>query len=315
LPESEVLEGLMPGCYVAFHKQLGDLVLLEPTLSKLRDCHGAPVGCMTRGGHAPLLRLIPGVRRQRGIPLRYRSHLYCFDPLDKSALRSFLSPAGAKSCVLPGTRKMMWFHRRIFRPLIVHELGDHYVAEYFWRHTPVASSLPFRPPRLDLPPDSWKPDGLGDEPFVLVNPTAGWRQKSWLPDRWVETLRVLHDEKALRFVMTNASSDWQSRHCREIQEKSGPFLRSLANGTTLENFLWLCSRAQAVLTVDGSASHLADAFGVRRVTLFGPTNSRNWHYPSPGSIVVQAPPSKDKICRMRDLAVDAVIDAARKVLR
>jgi ADP-heptose:LPS heptosyltransferase len=305
----------MPGCYVAFHKQLGDLVLLEPTLSKLRDSHGAPVGCMTRGGHAPLLRLMPGVRRQRGIPLTYRSHLYCYDPLDKSAVRSFFSPAKAKSCILPGTRKMRWFHRRIFRDVIVHDLGDRYVAEYFWHHTPVASSWPFRPPRLDLPPESWKPGGLGEEPFVLVNPTAGWRQKSWLPDRWVETLGILHDEANLSFVMTNASSDWQIRHCREIEEKTGRFVRSLAGGTTLENFLWLCSRARAVLTVDGSASHLAHAFGVPSVTLFGPTNSRNWHYPTPENLIVQAPPSKDRICRMRDLPVDPVIEAARTLLQ
>jgi ADP-heptose:LPS heptosyltransferase len=258
---------------------------------------------------------MPGVRRQRGIPLTYRSHLYCYDPLDKSAVRSFFSPAKAKSCILPGTRKMRWFHRRIFRDVSVHDLGDRYVAEYFWHHTPVASSWPFRPPRLDLPPESWKPGGLGEEPFVLVNPTAGWRQKSWLPDRWVETLGILHDEANLSFVMTNASSDWQIRHCREIEEKTGRFVRSLAGGTTLENFLWLCSRARAVLTVDGSASHLAHAFGVPSVTLFGPTNSRNWHYPTPENLIVQAPPSKDGICRMRDLPVDAVIEAARTLLQ
>ena len=33
----------MPGCYAVFHKQLGDLVLLEPTLAKLREHHGVPV--------------------------------------------------------------------------------------------------------------------------------------------------------------------------------------------------------------------------------------------------------------------------------
>ena len=59
----------MPGCYAVFHKQLGDLVLLEPTLAKLCEHHGAPVECMTRGGHAPLLQLMPGVQfRSVGFP-------------------------------------------------------------------------------------------------------------------------------------------------------------------------------------------------------------------------------------------------------
>ena len=305
----------MPGCYAVFHKQLGDLVLLEPALSKLRDHHGAPVRCMTRRGHAPLLRLIPGVLVQRGIPLAWRSHLYCFDPLNKSAVRSWLSPARIKRCVLPEKREMKWFHGHIFRELIVPELGDRYIAEYFWKSTPLPSSQSFRPPRLNLPPNDWKPKGFGSEPFVLVNPTAGWRQKSWLPDRWAQTLGALHHERALNFIMTSASVDWQIQHCREIQEKSGSLVRSLASGTTLENFLWLCSRAQAVFTVDGAASHLARAFSVNNVTLFGPTNSRNWHYPTAGSLAVQAPPSKDHICRLRNLSPDAVIEVARQALR
>jgi ADP-heptose:LPS heptosyltransferase len=304
----------MPGCYAVFHKQLGDLALLEPALSKLRDHHGAPIGCMTRRGYAPLLRLMPGVHSQRGIPLVWRSHLYCFDPLNKSAVRSLLSPARVKRCVLPEKREMKWFHRRIFRELIVPELGDSYIAEYFWESTPVPSAHSFRPPRLNLPPNHWKPGGFGSEPFVLVNPTSGWRQKSWLPERWAQTLGALHNERALSFIMTSASMDWQIRHCREIQERSGSLVRSLANGTTLENFLWLCSRARAVLTVDGAASHLACAFGVNSVTLFGPTNSRNWHYSSAGSFAVQAPPSKDHVCRLRNLPAEAVIEVARQVL-
>ena len=304
----------MPGCYVAFHKQLGDLVLLEPALSKLRDHHGIPIGCMTRRGHAPLLRLIPGVHPQRGIPLRHQEYLYCFDPLNKSAVRSFFSPARLKRCVLPEKREMKWFHPLVFRDVIIPELGDRYVAEYFWENTPVAGSVPFRPPSLSPPPDNWKPDGLGDEPFVLVNPTAGWRQKNWLPDCWAQTLGTLYREKGVPFIMTSGSVDWQIQHCREIQEKSGPFLRSLASATPLEGFLWLCSRARAVLTVDGAASHLGSAFAVNTLTLFGPTNPRNWHYPADGSLSVQAPPSKDHICRLRNLSSDAVIEMATQLL-
>ena len=162
LGRSGLFEGSdrMPGCYAVFHKQLGDLVLLEPTLAKLREHHGAPVDCMTRRGHGPLLQLMPGVRFRRGVPLTYRGHLYCFDPLNKSALRSLLAPSRIKKCVLPERREMKWFHGPLFGDLIVPELGDRYVAEYFWQSTPVPSSVPFRPPRLDRPPDQWKPEGF-----------------------------------------------------------------------------------------------------------------------------------------------------------
>jgi ADP-heptose:LPS heptosyltransferase len=304
----------MSGCYAVFHKQLGDLVLLQPALNRLCQHHGAPVECMTRSGHGPLLQLMPGVRFRRGVPLAYRRHLYCFDPLNKSALRSMLAPSSIKKCVLPEKREMRWFHRPLFRELIVPELGDRYVAEYFWETTPVPTSEAFRPPRLDQPPDEWKPLGVGDQAFILVNPTSGWRQKSWLPEAWGQLLAALRNDTDLEFVMTSASVDWQIEHCREIEEKSGSLVRSLASSTTLKNFLWLCSRAKAVLTVDGAASHLARAFGVNSITLFGPTNSRNWHYAGDGSIAVQAPPSKDHVRRLRNLAPEVVLEVARRML-
>jgi len=301
----------MSGCYVVFHKQLGDLLLLEPALSRLRAHHGLPVCVLTRNGHAPLLEIMPGMRFQHGLALTPRSHLYCFDHQNKSALRALLIPARHKRAILPEKREIAWFHRPLFGDPIVTELGDRYVAEYFWDNTPVPATGPFRPPRLNRPPDAWKPPGFSHEPYVLLNATSGWRHKSWLPERWAEVLRDLHTEHGIRFVLTSASTDWQIRHCHEIETLAGPFVTSLASGTTLENFLWLCAHARMVFTVDGAASHLATAFGVRSLTLFGRTNIHNWHYPAARHIALQAPASRDGICRLRDLAGPGVLEAAR----
>ena len=127
---------------------------------------------------------MPGVQFRRGIPLAYRRHLYCFDPLNKSAVSSLLSPARVKRCVLPEKREMRWFHGRLFRELIVPELGDRYVAEYFWESTPVPSAHAFRPPRLESTAGSLEAGRLRQRALRLVNPTSGWRQKSWLPECW-----------------------------------------------------------------------------------------------------------------------------------
>lgn len=301
----------MPGCYVVFHKQLGDLLLLEPALAKLRDHYGAPVSVMTRAGHAPLLRLIPGVEYQAGLPLAWRSHLYGFDPLNKTALRASFAPAFHKILVLPEKREMKWFHPLLFRKIIVPELRDRYVAEYFWEHTPVPASGPFRPPRLADAPNRWKLADCEDRSYVLVNPTSGWRKKSWLAARWAAVLRTLHEEWGCHFLISSGSADWQVEQCREIEKLAGPGVRSLAGHTPLKQFLWLCCHARMVLTVDGAASHLAAAFGVPCLTLFGPTPSANWHYPTPLSRIIQAPPDKDGKTRLKTLGADEVISAAK----
>lgn len=299
----------MSGCYVVFHKQLGDLTLLEPAIAKLRAHHGSPIIVMTRSGHAPLLQLMPGVVFQKGPALRWFSHLYCYDRLSKSAIRTIFTPAGRKIGILPEIEEVKWYHKYIFGPRIVPEIADTYVAEYFWQHTPVPATEPFRMPQLQRPPEAWQIPSVGDSPFVLINPTSGWRQKMWKAERWVELMQALHAQYGWRFLMTSVSTDWQVNHCREIAEGAGPLVQSLSNGTTLEQFLWLCSRASMVLTVDGAASHLSQAFGVPTLTMFGPTSSANWHRTTGISVCVQAGPSKDGKRSMRNLPTATVLEA------
>lgn len=296
----------MSGCYVVFHKQLGDTLLLEPALTRLREHHGAPVSLITRGGFRPLVQLMEGVVFQEHAPVSWRSHLYCFDPLSKSAFRALLAPAGSKRCILPDDWEMKWYHPLLFGKVIVPGLNDHYVARYFWENVPVPALSPFRPPRLHRPPETWRPSVMDGKPFVLLNPSSGWRKKSWVPERWVEVLRFLHN-RGYRCLMTSGSVDWQVQHCQAIKEKAGTLVDYVTK-TTMEEFLWLCSRAELVLTVDGAASHLAAAFGVRNLTLFGPTNIHNWHHSTEVSQALQAPLNKGT-SHMRNLPVDSVISA------
>ncbi len=289
-------------------------MLLEPALTRLGEQHGEPVMVMTRNGHAPVVELMDGVEMQRGPAWKWRSHLYCFDPLNKSATRSFFAPAGTKRCILPDRAEIQWFHRPLFGDVIVPGLGDRYVAEYFWDLVPGPARTPFRGPRLNQPAEAWRPEGFDEMPFILLNATSGWRRKNWLPERWAEVLRVLHEETGLPVVATSASTDWQVAHTQEIAKQAGPGLRSLASGTTLENYLWLCSRAKMVLTVDGAAAHLAAAFGVKNLTLFGPTSIHNWHNPSEISRAIQADASKDGKVRLKNIPAGVVLAAARELL-
>jgi ADP-heptose:LPS heptosyltransferase len=54
----------------------------------------------------------------------------------------------------------------------------------------------------------------------------------------------------------------------------------LSGATTLQGFLALCHGARMVISVDGSASHIASAFGRPTLTLFGPTDPAHWHHPN-----------------------------------
>ncbi len=304
----------MRGCYVVFHKQLGDLLLLEPALSRLAAHHGRPVRLLTRGGHEALASLMPDVEIHTGPTFVPARHLYCFDPVNKSATRALFTPAWHKTGVFPNREELSWFHRLIFHPIIVPELQDEYIAEYFWKNTPVPAVGEFQMPRLNRPPDSWAVPGLVTGGFILLNPTAGWKRKSWLEQRWAETVQHIRSRSNLPILMTSASTDWQISQCAGIVELTGGVVRSLANGTTLQNFLWLCANASLVVTVDGAAAHFATAFGTPSLALFGPTNIGNWHRSTKHNLAVQAPIGKDGTRRMRDLAVKPVLDSLDRLI-
>lgn len=303
----------MSGGYAVFHKQLGDLVLLEPALAQLAARWGGPVRLLTRSGHGPLVRLMHGVKMQRGVGWRPARELVCFDARNKSALRGLVTPALRKVCLVADPADVRWFHRAIFGHVEGPGLGDDYVAEYFWRLAG-GSDGTFHPPRLEHPPATWAPMGIEPGDYVLVNATSGWRRKCWRPERWAELIRELHRQTGAKFLLTSASLDWQVAHVREVASACGGIVQCLAGGTTMENFLWLCANARLILTVDGSPAHLGRAFGVPSVALFGPTHLPNWHLPSATTLAVQAPTSKDGSRRTKDIRVEQVLEAARELL-
>jgi ADP-heptose:LPS heptosyltransferase len=257
---------------------------------------------------------MPGVKYQLGPALRSRAGLYCFDGLSKSAIRSWATAARSKHAIIPQGAAIQWLHHRAFGRIDTPELGGSYVAEFFWNHTPVPSHEPFRAPKLQRPPDEWNIEGMRDGSYVLVSPTSGWAKKMWNVDKWVEVMKTLRDRLGIGFVLTGGSEDWQKEHCAMLAAKAGEMMRNYSNKTSLKEFLWLVSHAQLVLSVDGATSHLAQAFGVPSLTLFGPTNKDNWHRETPSHIAVQAPVSHDGKRLMRNLGVPSVLEALKRLL-
>ncbi len=258
---------------------------------------------MTRNGHADLVALMDGVKMVRGLAIKPAGSLYCYDPLPKSALRSALAPVFSRKLIPPERYELHWFHPIVFPRFSSPELGESYVAEFFWKHTLVPSDQPFRPPVLRHPPREWAPKGWKEGEYILVNATSGWKKKMWTVDGWTRVLQSLGPGH--RFVLTHGSADWQKAHCASIATATSSALQT----TTMREFLWLCANARAVLTVDGSASHLAAAFGVKCFTLFGPTCPAHWHRPAPGHLAFQAPADTKGLRRLRDLDAEPVIEA------
>jgi len=97
--------------------------------------------------------------------------------------------------------------------------------------------------------------------------------KNWTAEKWAITINRLAQHGIGPVVMTSGTQDWQKEHCAAICRQLIEPIECIAGETTIKNYLWIIWNAKAVLTVEGSAGHIAAAFKRRCLTLFGHTNA------------------------------------------
>ncbi len=293
---------------VICHKQLGDMTLLEPALARLAASFGGPVEVLTRSGHAPLIALMPTARMAERIWLRRFDAVFSYDDLTKSIFNAMLTFAPRKDLLLRSPTEITPLARRAFRSIAAPGVNEEYLGRYNWEHTLTESTEPFRPPHLEIPPDTWRPPDFALENYLLLNPTAGWKSKRWRASSWSRVLEALRPHGVDRVLITSGGQDWQIEHAQRIAEKLGDQAVFLGGQTRLEEFLWLVAHARMVLGVDGAASHLAAAFGGKNLTLFLRTNPHNWHLPTVRSRALIA--THDAATDSYDFAIDDVVNEA-----
>lgn len=296
---------------VIYRKQLGDLLLLQPALTRLAE--STPVAVHARAGCSDLLSLMPGNIRPAPDALFPRAAtVLCLEDRPAAFFTAARALGARKRLLLTRPSAYAWarlfFHDIVVRP----GLGD-YQAHVHQRLLCGLDSG-FTAPQLTPPPASWRPAGLPTR-YAVLHPTAAWQRKTWPAERWVELLSHLGSN--LPWVITAGSAAWEVALAARIADTLATRLRihNLAGQTSLRGYLATLAGACATFCVDGSASHLSAAFGHPTLTLFGPTRATRWHRPGPHRLCLEAsnfsPQSKPPVDA---IPVRAVLPAARAIL-
>jgi len=265
---------------VLYRKQLGDLLLLQPAIELLSKRYELPVTVFCRPGMEDLLSLMPGqVSRASKWPSSCRA-LFSFDPKPGATIYAALTRSREKHLLLTRRSFVKASHRCVYDDFGFLEEKSLYRGEIFYR---LAGGLPehFMPPRLNSPPVEWTLPELPEE-YVLIHPTAAWRQKCWTPERWAAAVEPWRNKRD--WVLTSGAADWEVELASTLAAKLGGRVLNLAGRTNLRQYLSLLHGASAALCVDGSASHIAAAYGVPTLTLFGPSNAVQWHCAGPNRL-------------------------------
>ncbi len=108
---------------------------------------------------------------------------------------------------------------------------------------------------------------LGNKPFVILNPGAGWGAKRWPTERFGEVARMFAESGY--GVVINAGPGEETL-ASELNAASGNI--ALALSPNLDELIALTRRSSLVIAGDTGPLHLASALGKPVVGIFGPTD-------------------------------------------
>ncbi len=273
---------------VIYHKQLGDVLMMEPALAKLAASTGGIVHLSTRPSFASMVSLMPHVKLANYTSFRRASSVYSFSERFQAAFKALIARSSEKRLfAIVQEHIRPWHHLVYHSGCFVTPRTANYQAEHFFNSIPGPSPFPFRPPQLRVPPADWLPSGLPPK-YVLLHGSAAWQRKAWPAQNWAAVLNELHAEGIGPFVLTGGTEAWERELAAAIQLSTKAPVLNLSGKTSLKEYLATIAFAQMALCVDGSATHLAAAFKRPSVSLFGPTPAERWFYKTPSSVLVDA---------------------------
>ena len=292
-------------------KRIGDLVQTTPALHVLRNAWPeAHIALGVSEGCAALIEAIApidtGIVFGRGRGFAPWQQVLTgpwdlcldFSGTDRSALATALSRAKERAT-------FDWVRRNRMRALAYSRFVDSSVRE---RHTAdhyLDLLRPFilpegeplietTPPRLQLPEsarvaanDLRRAHGVANS-FVLLHPGSARPEKYWPAERWAEVANALHSVHGLEVIVTCGPDSFERAHVEEIKIKVESSKFKVLHPPDLLTLAAVVERARLVISCDTAVVHLAAAFRVPQIALFGPTNPFHWRPMHNRAVVLSA---------------------------
>jgi len=127
--------------------------------------------------------------------------------------------------------------------------------------------------RLDCSADelTWARELLGEGMPAVINPGAAYGSaKRWYPERFAEVGNRLVEEFGVRIVLTGGPGETEIGRDIAAALKAAPI--NLIGKTSVRQMMAVLSLSRLVVTNDSGPMHVAAAFGVPIVAVFGPTD-------------------------------------------
>lgn len=112
---------------------------------------------------------------------------------------------------------------------------------------------------------------LGDTAWVAINPGAAYGSaKRWIPRRFAEVADRLAETHGVRILLTGGPGEVEIG--RDIEQAMSVQPLNLIGKTGVRQMMAVVSCCRLMITNDSGPMHIASAFGVPLVAVFGPTD-------------------------------------------
>jgi ADP-heptose:LPS heptosyltransferase len=153
----------------------------------------------------------------------------------------------------------------------------------------------------------------------VINPFSRWETKKWGIDKYTELADVLIDRFKVKVILVGIQEDKQEG--KKIESNIKKNLINLVGETTLLELAVLLKKSNLLISCDSGPVHLANALGLKTITLFGPTSSRRTGAYLVGNIIVtkykECAPCYKKKCSdlgcMKDIEVADIVREVEKL--
>jgi heptosyltransferase III len=272
--QTDILDRLGPGSRIAVIRlrSLGDSVLSTPALHLLKQVRpDLQIAIVVEDRFAPIFENNPDIAAilpPRGQAIRSFSPALCLNLHGgaRSARLTLFSgarfragfdifrPGWIYNTAIPVAQKILGISRRV-------HTAEHMAAAMFYLGVPITSvpraRIGTRPSRALLAPD---------RPYAVIHPLAATAEKTWPSDRFMDLARHIEQAMDLEIVFIGGFGE----------DLSGFGNWRTIPGAPLDEVARLLRDASFFAGNDSGPAHVAAAFGVPQVVLFGPSDSEVW---------------------------------------
>lgn len=154
--------------------------------------------------------------------------------------------------------------------------------------------------------------------LIIVNPFTRWESKKWSKESYVSLIKELIS-KGFLVAVTGAPSD-QKEGKIIVDEVDNPYLLDCVGKTSLIELVAILKKAEFMVSSDSGPVHLANALGIKTVTLFGSTSPLRTAAYLDGNVVVsvnascspclkkECPLAENKNHCMNDISVERILE-------